>query len=509
MTAAAVTGRRVPVALRPLQHRRFATVWAAALVSTVGTWMETVAVADLTAHQTGGATWAALVAGAGFLPMALLGPVGGAMADRVGPARLLIRTTVLQALLGGALSIAAVSGHASPSVVILIVFVAGAAAGIGMPAATSLTPRLVPRDELLAATSLAHAQFNLGRVVGPALAGLAVAAVSHTAVFVLNTASFVVLLVALRCAVTDDEVDGGAVSTEQPFWGQLAAGVRAIRGDAQLTSAVTLIGIVAVTASPFIALVPAMARLQHGGSTGLTVALVTAQGLGAVVATLAAPAIGARAGVGSLVGTSVAVLPLTLMAYGVAPNAMVAVVAIAFVGASYVCVLTGLTTVVQLHAPAPMRSTVTGLFFVVLGLIYPVAAAMHGMLADVVSVAGVTVGGGVALAVGLLALATAAPHRLVAVGIPHRIPSLADLALPSRASFLLRLVRATDPAFACSLGRTFIRGAGWRASSAARRSRATRCSRPHRRRARRSLSRRRRPARAIPVRGRPRRSPRT
>ncbi len=85
--------------------------------------METVAVADLPAHRTGGAKWAALVAGVGFLTMALLGPVGGAVADRVGPAGLLIRTTALQAVLGGALSIAAATGHASPSVVVLIVFV--------------------------------------------------------------------------------------------------------------------------------------------------------------------------------------------------------------------------------------------------------------------------------------------------------------------------------------------------------------------------------------------------
>ncbi len=68
----------------------------------------------------------------------------------------------------------------------------------------------------------------------------------------------------------------------------------------------------------------------------------------------------------------------------------------------------------QLHAPEPVRATVTGLFFVVLGTLYPAAAAIHGVLADVLGVARVTVGGSAALALALMALATTAPRLLVA-----------------------------------------------------------------------------------------------
>src|SRR3954471_5674382 len=96
-TSSTVRGPRW-VALRPLRHRNFALVWTAALVSNVGTWMETVAVGDLVAGRTGEAGWTALVAAAAFLPMGLLGPIGGAIADRVDRRRFMVVTTSLQAL---------------------------------------------------------------------------------------------------------------------------------------------------------------------------------------------------------------------------------------------------------------------------------------------------------------------------------------------------------------------------------------------------------------------------
>src|SRR5690606_37542806 len=87
---------RRSLAFAPLRHRNYALVWWAGLISNVGTWMETVAVGDLVADRTGQAGWTALVAAAGFLPMGLLGPVGGALADRLDRRRMLITMSALQ-----------------------------------------------------------------------------------------------------------------------------------------------------------------------------------------------------------------------------------------------------------------------------------------------------------------------------------------------------------------------------------------------------------------------------
>ena len=183
--------------MRPLRHRNFALVWTAALLSNVGTWMETVAVGDLVASRTGEAGWTALVAAAGFLPMGLMGPIGGAIADRVDRRRFVFVTTLLQALCAAGLTALSATGAASPGIVALVVAVAGTVAGMGFPAYQAMLPDLVPGEDLLGAVSLSQAQFNLGRVVGPALAGLAIAFGSYTTAFAINTVSFAAMLAAL------------------------------------------------------------------------------------------------------------------------------------------------------------------------------------------------------------------------------------------------------------------------------------------------------------------------
>ena len=158
--------------LSPLRHRDFALVWSAALVSNVGSWMQTVAVGVLVTLHTGQARWTGLVAAAAFLPMGLLSPVGGAMADRHDRRRWLLLTTVGETVFAGILTALAATGNAGPVWVTLAVLGGGAMTAIGLPAYQALLPDLVGPDDLLGAISLSSAQWNLGRVIGPALAGV-------------------------------------------------------------------------------------------------------------------------------------------------------------------------------------------------------------------------------------------------------------------------------------------------------------------------------------------------
>ena len=91
----------LPRSLAPLRHRRYAMFWTGAFTSNIGTWMETVAVGILVTTSTGQAGWAGIVAAAGFLPNALVGPFGGALADRLPRRRLLLTTTTVQTILAG------------------------------------------------------------------------------------------------------------------------------------------------------------------------------------------------------------------------------------------------------------------------------------------------------------------------------------------------------------------------------------------------------------------------
>ena len=399
-------------AFRPLRHRNFALVWSAALVSNVGTWMETVAVGDLVAQRTGEAGWTGLVAAAGFLPMGLMGPIGGAIADRVDRRRFVLFTTFLHALAALALTLLSATGNASPAAIAAVVFVAGCVSGIGFPAYTAMMPDLVPKEDLLGAVSLGQAQFNLGRVIGPALAGIAIALGSYTWAFAVNTISFGAMLAALALLnlphIPRDD-DPGSI------WSRIRVGAKASREEPGVRSSIMMIALIALTASPFIALIPAMARVRHDGGEGLTSTVVTAQGVGAVGGALVVPVLAQRLGRHRLLMLGLVALPVALALYGAAPTPVLATLALVGVGATYICVFSGLGTVVQLRAPVQLRARVVSLYFLALGTLYPLGTLIQGPIADRFGLGQVTIAGAVLLLVVIAALRVLRPERLRAL----------------------------------------------------------------------------------------------
>ena len=407
--------RGLRVALAPLRHRNYALVWAAAFISNVGTWMETVAVGDLVANETGEAGWTALVAAAGFLPMGLLGPVGGAFADRLDRRRWLVVTTLLQMLCAVALALMAATDSITPAGVAVVVFVAGCVAGIGFPAYAAMLPDLVPKEDLVAAMSLSQAQWNLGRVIGPALAGLAIHLGSYTAAFSVNAASFAFMLLALQALRLPPH---RPPEDDEPLLARIRTGARGARDEPGVRAAIGLISVVALTASPFIALIPAMARVRYDGGSDLTSRLVSAQGVGAVAGAFLLPVLAARLGRFRMLEISLVALPLALVLYGAAPTAAAATAALVLVGGTYMFAFSGIGTVVQLRAPAALRARVLSFYFLALGTLYPLGAAIQGPLADRFGLGRVTAASGVALLVAVAAIRFVRPGAIAALDDP-------------------------------------------------------------------------------------------
>jgi len=390
--------------LRPLRSRNFALIWSAALVSNLGSWMQTVALGVLVFERTDAPGWAALVAAAGFVPIGLLAPVGGALADRLDRRRWLICTTLAETLFAVILAVLAGLHHDPPWVLVLLSFLGGASGAIGFPAYQAIVPDLVPESDLLGAVSLSSAQFNLGRVIGPALAGLVLLTQNYAIVFGINAASFGAVVIALLLVHLPRPVpQSGHLS----MGARILEGARAARDEPGCRSAILCIAVVALLASPFIALVPAMAHVDRpaGWSLGLTTAtLVTAQGVGAVAGALALAGLAERFGRLRVLRTAIFTVPFLLCAYAVAPTLATAVPAFLAVGAGYIVVLSGLNTVVQLRAPVASRGRILSIYMMALGLVYPLGAVLQGWLADVHGVRAVTAAG----ALVLLFLATLA-----------------------------------------------------------------------------------------------------
>ncbi len=408
--------------LRPLRSRNFALIWSAALVSNVGTWMQTVALGILVFARTGQPAWTGLVAAAGFIPIGILAPLGGALADRFDRRRWLIVTTVAEMSFAAMLATLTALGDDRPAVLVLFSFLGGASGAIGFPAYQAMVPDLVPPDDLLGAVSLSSAQFNLGRVIGPALAGLALLTHDYAVVFGINAASFGAVVVALAMVRLPKPLDaGGSLGLVT----RIVIGARAAVAEPGCRAAIELIAVVALLASPFIALVPAMSAVvhRHGISVPLATALlVTAQGIGAVTGALVLPSLADRFGRRAVLQTSLFVLPLLLVGYGLAPTLWSSLVAFTAVGAGYICVLSGLNTVVQVRAPAEVRGRVLGIYMVGLGIVYPAGAVLQGWIGDHLGVRAVTVLGAAVLFGVMVAAAGLFPGVFAALGDPESPP---------------------------------------------------------------------------------------
>lgn len=398
-------------ALRPLRSRNFALLWSAALVSNVGSWMQTVALGVVVTARTHDPLWTGLVAAAAFVPLGLLSPLGGAVADRVDRRRWLLVTTMGEAGCAVVLSVLA-AAHAAPLWMVLMALVGGVCAAVGFPAYQAMLPDLVPRHDLLAAVSLSSAQFNLGRVIGPALAGVVLVAGSAAWAFAVNAASFgavVVALLLLRLPPPVPSTDTSGIVS------RIVGGARLAWAEPGCRSAIGLIAVVALVGSPFIALVPAVAiEGLHRGAAGTSV-LVTAQGVGAVAGALALASMARLWGRRRLLVRALLAFPVALALYGLAPALLPAALAITAVGATYIGVLSGLNTVVQLRAPAAARGRVLGLYMMALGTIYPVGAVVQGAVARAVGIESVTVFSGVLLLVLMLAVMRIRPGVMAAL----------------------------------------------------------------------------------------------
>ncbi len=205
------------------------------------------------------------------------------------------------------------------------------------------------------------------------------------------------------------------VSPPAPLGGALVAGARHAHGTPALRAALGCLALCSVLAGPFIALVPAMALTVLRAGPGGAATLVTAQGLGAVGTAVAVGPLAARVGRGRVLLTTIVALPPALALYAWAPGLLAAAVAIAALGGLYLSLLSGLSAVVQAHAPAALRGRVMALQGVVLSLFYAVGAVLQGALADRVGLRFATSGAAVALALALGGARLAYPHLVSAL----------------------------------------------------------------------------------------------
>jgi MFS family permease len=405
---------------RPFRHRQYLIYWTGNFISNIGTWMETVALGAFVAQATHKASWSGLIAAAGFLPTGLLSPVGGVVADRFSRKPVLIATTIIQMVGAAVLSWLAFNDRLTPGIIVPIVFVSGCAGAIGFPAYSAAVRDLVPPEDLTAAIGLGSAQWNLGRIVGPALAGIVIAVGNIGWALAINTVSFLAVVITLLLITlgrpTPSEARAGWLDS-------LTTGYSFVRSEPGLRISMSAMAVNTFFAAPFIALVPAVVeKTLHKGKGAVSV-LVTCQGLGAVAAAVSLGWLTRRLGVRRLLTTNLVAVPVALIAYGLAPGLAGKAVALVFLGAAYLLALSTFSSVSQLRAPGALRGRTVAVNTTILGLLYPLGSLIQGRLGDRIGLTSVTAGAGALMLVVVVAVRMLRPGVTAALSTEPAILS--------------------------------------------------------------------------------------
>ena len=406
--------RRKLISFAPLRHRAYALLWTGAFVSNIGTWMESVALGIYVTKHTHQAAWTGTIAAAAFLPIAFLSPIGGALADRYPRRLLMIVTSLFQTALAALLTVLFIVGNPSAPTITLIALGNGVAAALGFPSFQAMLPDLVPVEDLPGAIALSSAQYNLGRVVGPAIAGVVISIGGFAWAEAANAVSFLAV-VAVMLTIALPPPSPKALG--ERFFRSIADGFRFVRREPGLRITALAMCLNTFLAAPFIALVPAMAQeVLHRGTVG-TAVLVTAQGVGAVLMAFSLGTLVERYGARRVLITLMSILPVALIAYAGAPNLALSALALFAVGTIYLGTLSSFTTIAQLRVPTEIRGRVLAVFTVILGSLYPLGSVMQGKIADYIGLRETTMGAAALMVVVMLATRAARPGVTAAIDI--------------------------------------------------------------------------------------------
>lgn len=364
-----------------LTYRDFRVLWIGAFASSIGTWMQKVAQSWLVFTLTNSPFYLGLDAFLGELPILLLTLLGGVVADRRDRRSVLLVSQCVQ--LSTAFALAALVYWDVVRVwhILALSCVTGTAQAFGGPAYQSLLPNLVRRDDMPNAIALNSTQFNLARVIGPLLAGVALATLGSAACFALNGVSFLFVIASLLML----HIRHVEVTPTQSIAREMRLGLSFVRHDPVILTMTFLALCTTLLASPVLTLLPVMARDVFGlGPDGYS-RLMAFSGAGAVIGALTVAWLGRFNGMGRVVLLVQVVLGLVLAAFASSRLLHLSYVLIFFGSIGLMMSFSLLTSLVQLAAPNEMRGRVVSIYMMAFRGGMPLGSLAAGYFAGLTS----------------------------------------------------------------------------------------------------------------------------
>lgn len=380
---------------RAFSYREFRLMWGGAFTSTVGTWMQEVAQNWLVLSITGSALFLGLDAFLGDVPILLFSLVGGVIADRMDRRRMLLTSQYVQMifafLLAGLISLDLVRiWH-----ILLLSFLTGTAQAFGGPAYQALIPTLVDKKDVPNAVALNSIQFNLARVIGPVLAGLALSSFGSVACFGLNGLSFVAVIISLKLV----RVNFIPQPRNERIFDDMRSGLAFVRNNRALVALTGLAFASTFLGIPLITVLPLFARdVFDIGASGYSM-LMTFSGIGAVVGALVVAGLGNLPHRGRNTLLLQGAFGLLVFAFALSRTLWLSYALLFFGGIALIGVFALISSLVQLLAPDDMRGRIMSIYMLAFRGGMPLGSLTAGFFANYFPVSVVLACGG-ALLVG-------------------------------------------------------------------------------------------------------------
>jgi MFS family permease len=349
------------------------------IISLSGTWMQSVAQSWLVYRLTGSVTLLGLIGFAGQFPIFLLAAFGGAVADKYSRRNILIATQTTAMATASVLAFLTLTNLIEVWHLFVLAAVSGVINAFDIPARQSFVADMVSRDDLLNAVALNSSVFNSARIIGPAIAGILVAAVGEGWCFLGNAVSYIAVLAGLLAMHIAPKI---ASLSKTSAAEKIKEGFIFVAQTKPIRSLMLLLGLVSLMGMPYAVLMPIFAEeILQGGVRGLGI-LMGASGFGALIAALTLATRKNLKGLGRWVAVSSGVFGLFLILFSLSRTFWLSVVLLVPIGFSMMLQMASSNTLVQAMVPDELRGRVMAVYSMMFMGMAPIGALFAGMIAN-------------------------------------------------------------------------------------------------------------------------------
>lgn len=379
---------------RALRHRNYKLFFSGQLISLIGTWMDQIAESWLVYRLTGSALLLGTVAFASQIPVFLLAPIGGALADRYDRRKLLIGTQSSMMVLTFILAWLTLSHRVHIWHVVTLAALTGVVNALDLPARQAFVVDMVAREDLVNAIALNSSMFNGARVIGPAAAGLVVAAIGEGWCFFANGISFIAVIVGLILM----RMERPRLAIEGSPLENIIEGFNFVAHAGPVRALMLLLGLVSFTAMPYAVLMPLFAdQILHGGPKALGL-LMGCSGVGALGGALLLATRKTVHGLGKWVAVACAGFGTSLLLFTFSRTLWLSGFFLVPAGFCAMIQMASSNTLIQSMVPDRLRGRVMSVYAMTFMGMAPLGSLLAGSLAHTLGPSvTVAIGGGVAV----------------------------------------------------------------------------------------------------------------